>query len=198
MMDAGISEEEKERDMRDTTAGSARKASITLGVLLIILGVVAMMVPLFTALMLIKLMGWLLIFAAIQQAIHAYRSRHEGGTFFKILLVVLYAVAGAMLLRRPVSGAIAATAIIGILFLLDGVMEIALGLQVRRERGKSEWLFAGGLMSFVFGGIILYKFPVSAVWTIGLLIGIRLIFKGIEQIVRSTAGTRADIERRAA
>lgn len=185
--------------MHDTTASRARRGSIGLGVLLIILGVIALMVPLFTAIVLIKLMGWLLVFSAVQQAVHAYQSRGEGGVFLKVLLAVIYAVAGVALLRRPASGAIAATAVIGILFLLDGVMEISLGMVVRREFGRSRWLFVGGFMSLLFGGMILYSFPVSAVWTIGLLVGIRLMFKGIEQIVRLSAGTRADeIERRAA
>ena len=53
----------------------------------------------------------LLILAAMEQAVYAFQSRGEGGLFFKVLLAVLYAVVAGMLLRRPVSGAIAATAI---------------------------------------------------------------------------------------
>lgn len=183
--------------MRDITNVRQGGGSAALGVLLIVLGAIAMLTPLFTTLVLIRVMGWLLLFAAIEQAIHAFRSRNEGGLFFKILLVVLYAWVGVTLLRRPVSGALAATAIIGILFLVDGIMEIALGFQVRAY-GKSEWLILGGILSMIFGGVVLYMFPHSAAWLIGLLVGVRLIFKGVEHIVRSPSGTRPDIERRAA
>ncbi len=184
--------------MRDITIVKQSSGSITLGVLLIILGTVALVAPLFAALMLIRVIGWLLIFAAIEQVVDAYRSRDEGGLFFKILLVVLYAVVGGMLLRRPVSGAIAATAIIGILFLADGILDIALGVRLRGAQEKTGWLFAGGILSLLFGVMILYRLPVSATWVIGLLVGIRLIFKGIEQIVRSSAGAKVRIEDRAA
>jgi uncharacterized membrane protein HdeD (DUF308 family) len=93
--------------------------------------------------------------------------------------------------------ALAATWIIGILFLLDGIMEIALGLQLGRENRKSKWLFAGGTFSLLFGAIIFYQ-PLIAAWMVGMLVGIRLIVKGIEQIVPSSAGAKPDIERRAA
>ena len=172
--------------------------SVALAVLLIVLGVVAVISPLFATVVLIRVIGWLLIFAAIEQTIHIVRTRDEGGLFFKILVVVLYAIVGVMLLRRPVSGAIAATAIIGILFLADGIMEIALGLQLRGRYAKTGWLVAGGIMSLLFGAIVLYQLPLSAMWVIGVLVGIRLIFKGVGQIVRSSAGTGAQIDRRAA
>jgi uncharacterized membrane protein HdeD (DUF308 family) len=171
-----------------TRARRERTWSVTLGVLLIVLGIVAMIVPVFASLMLIKIIGWLLIFAAIEQAVDAFQSRGEGGLFLKVLLVVVYGVVALLLLFRPVSGAIAATAIIATLFLLDGVMEIALGLQRRREGKGSGWLFAGGVMSLVFAGIVLYWFPLSAAWTIGLLVGIRLVVKGIEHITRWSPG----------
>jgi uncharacterized membrane protein HdeD (DUF308 family) len=174
--------------MTEINAGRARRRSLALGVLLIIVGAIAMTAPLFATLAMIKLLGWLLIVAAIQQGVYAYQSRREGNPFFKVLLAVLYAIVAVMLLRRPVSGAVAATAIIAALFLLDGIMEIGLGIQMRRESRRSGWLFAGGILSLLFGAAILYWFPTSAVWTIGLLVGIRLIFKGIEQIMSTSPG----------
>ena len=112
--------------MADARARRANSWSVTLGVVLIILGVVAMFAPLLATLTLIKMMGWLLILAAIEQGIYAYKVRAEGGFFWKVALAVLYVVVGIMLLRRPVSGAMAAPAILGVLFLLDGIAEIAL------------------------------------------------------------------------
>jgi uncharacterized membrane protein HdeD (DUF308 family) len=183
--------------MPDIVIERQKKGSTTLGVLLIILGTVAVMSPLFAALVLIRVIAWILIFAAIEQAVLAFRSNGEGGVFFKVLLAVLYAVVGGMLLSRPVNGAIAATAIIGFLLLADGVTEIALGVQLRRTSGRSGWLFAGGALSLFLGALILYRLPWSAV-AVGILVGIRLIFKGIEQIARSSGGAKARIEDRAA
>ena len=181
--------------MADLASGRSRTWSRILGVILIILGVIAMASPLYATLTLIKLMGWLLIIAAIEQGVDAFLRRNEGGLVYKVLLAVLYGVIAIMLLRQPVSGAIAATAIISILFLMDGFTEVAQGMRLRREGRNSQWLFVGGILSLLFGAIILYRFPSSALWTVGLLIGIRLIVKGIQQITSSLPSARPDISR---
>jgi uncharacterized membrane protein HdeD (DUF308 family) len=174
--------------------------STKLGVLLIALGAIAMLVPVFSALVLIRVITWLVIFTGIEQAIYAYQTRGEGGLFFKVLLAVLYAVAGGLLLGRPVSGAVAVTAVIGVLLIADGITEIALGAQLRHTYdARIGWLFAGGILSVVLGAFIVYRLPRSAV-AVGVLLGVRLIFKGIEHIVRSSAGAKIEHigERRAA
>ena len=53
-----------------------------------------------------------------------------------------------------------------------------------RQGRRARWVFVGGIMSLVFAAIIFFRFPVSAAWTIGVLVGSRLIVKGIEQITR--------------
>ncbi len=175
-----------------------RSGSTALGVLLIILGAIAVMAPFLAAFVLIRIIAWLLIFAAIEQAIHAFRSSGEGGLFIKIALAVLYAVAGGALLTRPVTGGIAATAIIGVLLVADGITEIFLGVQLLRTFARGGWLLAGGVLSLLLGALILYRLPWSMA-AVGLLIGIRLIFKGIEQIALRSAATRTQrIEGRAA
>lgn len=50
-------------------------------------------------------------------------------------------------------------------------------------------------MALLFGGIILYRFPLSAMWTIGLLVGVRLVVKGITQIVRASPGAQPGVGR---
>ena len=177
-----------------------KKVSITLGVLLIILGGIAVLSPVIATLVLIRVIAWLLIFAAIDQFIHAIRSG-EGGVFIKVLLAVLYAVAGVILLSRPLHGAIAATAVIGALLIVDGIIETVLGARLRHTyAGGGGWLIGGGILSLILGAVILYRLPWSMA-AIGLLVGIRLIFKGIEQIARSSTDNRVpsiEHERRAA
>jgi len=185
------------------TERRASRWSKILGVLLIAVGVVAIIVPFFAAQTMIRVMGWLLILAAIEQGVEAYQSRSEGGLFLKVFLAVLYAFVAFLLLGRPASGDAVAIVIIAMLFLLDGITEIALALRTRREGARSEWLFAGGAISFLFGAIILYTFPVNSLWIVGLLVGIRLIVKGIEQItsslprVKPGAGQPSDLSRAA-
>jgi len=177
-----------------------KHGSTTLGVLLIVLGAIALLVPFFAALLVIRVLTWLLIFAAIEQVIYAFQTRREGGLFLKVLLAVLYAVTGGLLLSRPVSGAIAATAAIGFLLIADGIADIALGVQLRRTYDpRIGWLFAGGILSMLLGVLIVFELPRS-VMAVGMLLGIRLIFKGVEHIVRSSMSAKTEhiVERRAA
>jgi len=185
--------------MQNVLTKRRKHGSTTLGVLLIVLGAIALLVPFFSALLLIRVITWLLVFAAIEQVIYAFQTRGEGGLFVKVL-AVLYAVAGGLLLSRPVRGAIVVTAVIGFLLIADGIAEIALGVQLRRTYdARIGWLFAGGILSVVLGGFIVFGLPRS-VMAVGMLLGIRLIFKGNEHIVRSSMSAKTEHigERRAA
>jgi uncharacterized membrane protein HdeD (DUF308 family) len=177
-----------------------RHGSTTLGVVLIVIGAIALLAPFFAALFVIRVLMWLLVFAAIEQVIYAFQTRSEGGLFLKIALAVLYAVAGGLLLSRPVGGAIAVTAVIDFLLIADGIAEIAPGVQLRRTYNpRIGWLFAGGILSVVLGGLIVFGRPRS-VMAVGMLLGIRLTFKGIEHIVRSSMSVKTEhiVDRKAA
>jgi len=82
----------------------------------------------------------------------------------------------------------------------DGIAEIALGVQLRRTYDpRIGWLFAGGILSMLLGVLIVFGLPRS-VMAVGMLLGIRLIFKGVEHIVRSSMSAKTEhiVERRAA
>src|SRR5215469_1820747 len=177
-----------------------KHGSKALGVFLIVLGAIALLAPFFAALFVIRVLMWLLVFAAIEQVIYAFQTRGEGGLFLKLALAVLYAVAGGLLLSRPFGGAIAVTAVIGFLLIADGLAEIALGVELRRTYDpRIGWLIAGGILSVALGGFIVFGLPRSML-AVGMLLGIRLVFKGIEHIVRSSMSARTEhiVERRAA
>lgn len=186
--------------MQSLLTESGKRLSTTWGVVLVALGVIALLAPLFAALVLIRIIMWLLIFAAIAQVIYAFQTRYEGGLFFKLLLALLYVVAGGLLLSRPVGSVIAVTLIIGSLLLADGIAEIALGAQLRHTYdARSGWLFASGILSVILGALMLYGFRRGTA-VVGIFLGIRLVFKGTEHIVRSSAATKMEHigERRAA
>lgn len=177
---------------------SRRRGSRFLGVLLIILGAIALLAPFYAALFVIRGLMWLLVFAAVEQVIYAFQTRDEGGLFLKLSLGGLYAVAAGLLLGRPFGGAIAVTAIIGFLLIADGLAEIALGVELRHTYDpKIGWLIGGGILSVVLGGFILLRLPRSML-AVGIVLGIRLVFKGIEHIVRSSMTKPERIEERRA
>ncbi len=159
--------------------------AFALGVLLIVVGAGEMILSMVSTVIVIRLLGWVLIFAAIAQFVAAIETRGESGTVPKLLLAVLYAIVGGMLLRRPVSGAIAAAAIIAILLIADGLIELGLAFRLRGSTGGRGWLMSGGILSIVLG-VVIWRggFPLSAIWILGLFVGIRLVFKGIDLTTR--------------
>ena len=165
--------------------------SVWLGVLLVILGILAISLPFMATLAVVFITGWLLILAGIEQVLYALRRHDEGGLFTKILLAGVYIIAGGMLLRRPVAGMLGVTAIFATVFLVDGILEIALAVRLRGTVAV-HWLLAGGILSIVLGALTWRGFWNSSLYLIGTFLGIRLIFKGIEHIRLS--GHKPDID----
>lgn len=165
--------------------------SVWLGALLVILGILAISLPFMATLAVVFITGWLLILAGIEQLLYALRRHDEGGLFTKVLLAGVYVVAGGVLLRRPVAGMLGVTAIFATVFLVDGILEIALAIRLRATAAV-HWLLVGGILSLVLGVLTWSGFPSSSLYLIGIFLGIRLIFKGIEHIRLS--GHKPDID----
>ena len=77
---------------REQTGGSG--TSIVVGVILVILGLIAIARPLYATIAATLVFGWLFIFAGIAQIVYAFRSRGAGQLVWKLLLGVLYLGAG--------------------------------------------------------------------------------------------------------
>ena len=72
---------------------------------------------------------------------------------------------------------------VGAYFLAEGVTTIMYALEHRRQvSDRWGWLMAGGVMDILIAGIIIAGLPGSALWAIGLLVGINLLFGGASLI----------------
>jgi uncharacterized membrane protein HdeD (DUF308 family) len=97
---------------------------------------------------------------------------------------VLSIAVGVVMLLWPVSGAISLTLLLTAFFILDGIASIMYALAHRRElTGRWGWLLASGLIDLALAVLIIFGFPASAAWAVGLLVGIDLIFGGTSLII---------------
>lgn len=168
--------------VRESSASRERRGwSLGLGILLVVLGIIAISAPFFATLALALMTGWLLILAGIEQVVFAIQRSEKEGLSTKLLLGAIYIVAGGVLLRRPFVAAVTITMTVGILLIVDGILEIALGIRLRGT-AATGWLLTGGILSLILGGITLRGLPQTSMWLIGSFVGIRLVFKGIEHI----------------
>jgi uncharacterized membrane protein HdeD (DUF308 family) len=162
---------------------------LTLGIVLVVAGIAAIMFPLVSTIAAKIALGWIFLAAGVVMIIHAFSIQKWGGFLMELLLGVLYLVAGGWLAFFPLTGIVTLTILLAALFLAEGVVEVIMGFRVRPHEGWG-WLVFSGLIAVAVGLLIAAELPSSAVWAIGLLVGVNLLSTGISFIVVALAGKR--------
>jgi uncharacterized membrane protein HdeD (DUF308 family) len=162
---------------------------ITLGILLIILGVAAIAFPLLTTIAAKIALGWLFLIGGVVQIAHAFSTRQWSEFFFDLLVGLLYLIAGGWLALFPLTGIVTLTVLLAALFIAQGVLE---GLMAFRMRPAAGWLWMliAAIAAFAVGVLIIAHLPSSAAWAIGLLVGIKLIMSGWAYLFLTMAATK--------
>ena len=162
---------------------------LALGIVLVVAGIAAIMFPLLSTIAAKIALGWIFLAAGIVMIIHAFSIQKWGGFLMELLLGVLYLFAGGWLAFFPFTGIVTLTILLAALFLAEGVLEVIMGFRVRPHEGWG-WLVFSGLIAVAVGLLIAAELPSSAVWAIGLLVGVNLLSTGISFIVLALAGKR--------
>jgi uncharacterized membrane protein HdeD (DUF308 family) len=149
------------------------------GILIAILGVLAIGAPLVSTLVATKFLGWLFIIAAIIGFVGLFRAQDVPGFLWILLGTILLVAIGVFLLWRPVAGMLALTLALAIYFGVQGITQIFLSLEHRRSLSSWGWVLASGIINIILAAIILAGWPETATWVIGLLVGINLLVYGV-------------------
>jgi uncharacterized membrane protein HdeD (DUF308 family) len=147
-----------------------------LGVILLLLGLVALGSSVFVTLTTMVFVGSLMLLAGVLQTIHAVMMRTWSGFFLDLLAGVLNTVVGLLIIAHPGATAVALTLMIAILLILGGVFRIVAGLAVRYH--NRLWLILHGAIALLLAYSILSDWPMSGLWVVGTFVGIDLIFNG--------------------
>lgn len=149
---------------------------LALGVLLVILGALAVGASVFTTFLSVLVLGILLVAGGVAKIGYALWLRRWTGFIPTLLVGILYVVVGGYTLYHPAASAIAITLLIAILFLISGIFRVASSLTLQFENWG--WVLFSGLISIALGAMILAEWPESGLWILGLFVGIDLIFAG--------------------
>ena len=133
--------------------------------------------------------GWLLLLAGIMCVVHAFGASDWKGVVLNLLLAAVLIIGGGWLAFFPIEGLVALTAFVAILFIAQGVIQCALGFQLRPDEGWG-WMVFSGIMAVLVGAIIWLGLPGTAIWALGLLAGINLIFTGFSYVALGMVGRR--------
>jgi uncharacterized membrane protein HdeD (DUF308 family) len=149
------------------------------GILLVILGLAAMIVPPLASLAVTIFLGWMFLISGIAGLVLTFWARKMPGFWWSLISAALAVVAGIILLAQPVQGTLTLTVVVGAYFLAEGVATIMYALEHRRELSERwAWLLVAGVMDLLIAAVIIAGLPGSALWAVGLLVGINLLFGG--------------------
>lgn len=147
-----------------------------LGIVLILLGVLAIGSANFVTEVYVRFLGILLAIAGGVQIGYAFWAHKWSGFFLSLLAGILYAVVGALFIANPTASALTLTLLLAVLYLAGGVFRIVASLMMRFEQWG--WALFSGIVKFVLGFLILAGWPETGLWVLGLFIGIDLIVYG--------------------
>src|SRR5271169_1536558 len=149
---------------------------LAFGIVLMVLGIVAVVRSTIATIASMVFFGWLLVFASIIQFVEAFMVGRWAGFFVHLMIAILFGVVGLLMVVRPVISAEALTFLMSLFFLLGGLYQLVTALWSHLPGWG--WQALNGIIAAVMGVLILAQWPVSGLWVIGLFVGIDLIFYG--------------------
>jgi len=149
------------------------------GIVLLVLGALAIVLPPLATLAVTILLGWLFLVSGVVGLITTLWMRQAPGFWWSLLSAVLGIVVGFMLLARPLTGAVSLTVLLVAFFIIEGVASIMFSLEHKRElSGRWGWMLVSGVIDLALALFIFAGLPSTAAWAIGLLVGINMVFGG--------------------
>jgi uncharacterized membrane protein HdeD (DUF308 family) len=159
--------------------GRRRGWATVAGVLLIIGGMEALASPYLAAFVVTLWVGWALIFGGVAEWVSAFGATEN--RVWKVLLGVLYLGAGFYMLTHPGAGLLALAFTLAWVFFVQGVISIVGSMRLRPLPGWGWWLF-DGIVTLLLAFMIFSRWPGNSVRIVALLVGIKLIFSGVNRL----------------
>jgi uncharacterized membrane protein HdeD (DUF308 family) len=147
------------------------------GIAAIVIGAIAILLPELFSLGAAVFVGIVLVIVSAFLAAAAFAAHGVGSLLARLAWALLTFVVGLWLILEPHNGTLTLTLVLGIYFLLMGLTRVTVAF-LGRGQPNAIWVGLSGVCGVIIGILVLAKFPSSADWAIGLLIGIDLIFLG--------------------
>jgi uncharacterized membrane protein HdeD (DUF308 family) len=175
--------------MAEAVLNSMKKASgasIALGVLMIVAGLIAMVEPGVSGLFIALIVGWSAIFNGFAQIIYGFRTHGGAHMFLEIILGIIYIIAGVYLIMHPVGSLFALTLLLACFLLVYGIFALVLAFRMRPHNGWG-WVLFDGIITILLGALIWKHWPINSEWVVGTLFGISIFISGITRLMVSLA-----------
>ena len=170
---------EKMQTALATSLAAHWKLFLIEGIVLVILGLAAIMLPLIATIAIDIVIGWIFLLSGVVGLLATFRMRSAPGFWWSLLSGILGVVAGMVLLRWPLSGAFSLTLVLTLFLAIEGIVSIMFALEHKRElSGRWGMMLFSGVVDLILAAMIYAGLPGTAAWAIGLLVGINMVFGG--------------------
>ena len=159
------------------------------GVVLVVLGLIALMNAVDATLITTIFVGWLLLLGGIAQIVAAFAS--PGTTGSRVLmgvLGVLYVIVGWDIIADPLQGVVTLTIVISIVLIVEGIIRLFRAFQGDTPHRGIEGVI--GVIDILLGFWLWTNIPISGV-AIGFFVGLELLMAGIIWIIGGWMGRSA-------
>ena len=149
------------------------------GILLVILGMLALLAPAIASVAATVFFGWILFLSGFLGLITTIRARRAPGVWWSLLSALIGMAAGVLLLGWPLLGTLSLTAVLIAFLFAEGIVSIMYALEHRNAlSGRWGWMLASGIIDVGLGVLLFIGLPGTALWALGLILGINLLFGG--------------------
>jgi uncharacterized membrane protein HdeD (DUF308 family) len=149
------------------------------GILLVILGILALLAPVIASVAATVFFGWILLLSGVLGLITTIRARRAPGVWWSLLSALIGIAAGVAILGWPLLGTLSLTAVLIAFLFAEGIVSIMYALEHRNAlSGRWGWMLASGIIDVALAVLLFIGLPGTALWALGLILGINLIFGG--------------------
>ena len=151
------------------------------GIALIVLGVLAIVMPHVGTLAVELVIAALFLLSGVVYAWSTLSMRGVWNVAGTLIVAILSFIVGALLFLNPMEGVLTLTLLMIAFFFASGLVKLYYAVRNRAVAGWG-WGVASGLASIAVGALVLLGWPTTAVWALGLLLGIDLLITGISLV----------------
>ena len=158
------------------------------GIIMMVLGTLAVIWPQISTLAVDLYVGWMFLISGLFGLVTMFVASSVAGFLWSLLTAALSLFVGVLLLWHPVEGAVSLTLVLISFFIAEGVFQIAAAIRHREAFPDSwGWLLMSGLADLVLAAMLIWGWPSTAIWALGLIAGLNLITSGLAIVMVAAA-----------
>ncbi|WP_298958510.1 HdeD family acid-resistance protein [uncultured Roseibium sp.] len=163
---------------------------LTLGVALVIGGMILIAAPLATSIAVTVLIAAVLFIGGLVQIYNSLKTKGTSSFLWNLITGIVAVIGGILIYVNPIVGAFTLTLLLAAIFAAQGISQILLAFKLKPHEGW-VWVLVAGIVSLAAGLMIAIDLPGSASWALGLIAGVSVLINGWSYIAIALAARAA-------